>query len=253
MSVTGVERQPWEFRFRLWLLFAAYFLAFFLGYLVDGLLGGRGLPAYVVIGRHLGPDGLRVTSSIGALFAIAGFLIRWWASSYHRAGVVMDTALHGDRLTVSGPYRHVRNPLYLGNILQAVAIGGIAPPAGLVFIVLFVAIIVMRLISLEEAYLAHVQGKPYLDYCATVPRLLPRLIGIGGEAVGERPDPALGLLVELGTLGFAVVISYFAIALPGRDDHIFWWLWYASFALLFVGGAMSRRLGRMTSSQRASG
>lgn len=240
MTAARLDRQPWEFRFRLWLIMLAYVIGFFGGYAIDFSVGGRGLPAYITLGRHLGVDGVRIAASIGALFAISGFLIRWWGSSY-LTGVVMDSALHADRLTISGPYRYVRNPLYLGSLLQGVAIGGMAPVAGLILIVALLLAIIVRLIKLEEVYLRAIQGQSYLDYCAIVPRLLPRLAPIGAARALERPKPGRGLIVELGALGFAAAITYFAAFLPERDDPTLAALWYSSFFALFLGGFISRR------------
>jgi len=38
---------------------------------------------------------------------------------YLHSSVVNDRQLHPERLVANGPYRWVRNPLYLGNILLA--------------------------------------------------------------------------------------------------------------------------------------
>ena len=48
-------------------------------------------------------------------------LLRTWATSYLRSDVMQDNDLHAEKSSPPGPYRHVRNPLYLGNILMASA------------------------------------------------------------------------------------------------------------------------------------
>lgn len=224
----------------MWLIMLAYFFGFFVGYAIDGALGGSGQPSYNLVGRYLGPDGVRIAYAFGAALAIVGFLIRWWASSY-LAGVVMDSALHGDRLTVSGPYCYVRNPLYLGSLLQAIAIGALAPPPGLILVVGLMLVVIYRLIMLEESYLRATQGQPYRDFCAAVPRLLPRLTPLH-QPIGEKANLLRGLWIELGTLGFAITISYAAIALPERRDPTIYILLYGSILLLFVSATISRRL-----------
>src|ERR1700733_2331479 len=57
----------------------------------------------------------------GALCALAAALLRTWASAYMGASTVQDSALHGDGVVAAGPYRHLRNPLYLGTFLHTVA------------------------------------------------------------------------------------------------------------------------------------
>jgi len=62
------------------------------------------------------------------------------------------------------------------------------------------------------------------------------------QPIGERPNLLRGLWIELGTLGFAITISYVAIALPERRDPTIYILLYGSILLLFVSGMISRRL-----------
>jgi hypothetical protein len=46
-------------------------------------------------------------------------LSRTWASAYLKSDVVYASALKTAALVADGPYRHTRNPLYLGNVLMA--------------------------------------------------------------------------------------------------------------------------------------
>src|SRR5471030_2759735 len=54
-------------------------------------------------------DQASIKAGIG--FIIAGALIRLWSNGY---------AIKNDKLTTSGPYAFVRNPLYLGTFLIAI-------------------------------------------------------------------------------------------------------------------------------------
>src|ERR1700679_3661170 len=54
-------------------------------------------------------DQASIRAAIG--FIIAGALIRLWSNGY---------AIKNDKLTPSGPYAFVRNPLYLGTFLIAI-------------------------------------------------------------------------------------------------------------------------------------
>ena len=83
--------------------------------------------------------------------------------------------MHSDRLTAGGPYRYVRNPLYLGTILLALGLGAMATRFGSAIMVVGVPVIVYRLILREEAGLLASQGESYREYFRAVPRLIPAL------------------------------------------------------------------------------
>jgi protein-S-isoprenylcysteine O-methyltransferase Ste14 len=88
------------------------------------------------------------------MLVTAGAWIRTWGGAYLRSEVVHDSAVHTERLVADGPYRHLRNPLYLGNMFLAVGMSQCWPvePGGVVLI-LGNLLIVLRLIGREEAAL----------------------------------------------------------------------------------------------------
>ena len=78
-------------------------------------------------------------------------------------------------LTVTGPYAHTRNPLYLGAMLMAAgfALALLSWPVALVLALGF-AVIYIPVIASEERFLrATFPG--FTTYCLRVPRLIPRL------------------------------------------------------------------------------
>jgi len=84
-------------------------------------------------------------------------------------------------LTITGPYAHTRNPLYLGSMLIAAgfALALLSWPVALVLAVGF-AVIYIPVIASEERFLR--ATFPGFDaYCRQVPRLIPRLT--------PAPDP----------------------------------------------------------------
>jgi protein-S-isoprenylcysteine O-methyltransferase Ste14 len=97
---------------------------------------------------------------------IAGLLVRAVASGHIRKNAELAT---------TGPYAYVRNPLYLGSILIAIAFliaarnWWIAGGAGAMF-----AFIYIPVVRAEEKYLGSV-FPGYADYCAQVARFWPRL------------------------------------------------------------------------------
>jgi protein-S-isoprenylcysteine O-methyltransferase Ste14 len=238
------ESSPWEFRVRAWIAFAIYFFGFFAGYYIDHVVGGTGTSSYVLIGRHWGDFGIRAAAAIAGAFTLVGFLIRWWGSSYHREGVVFSSRIVTDDLTASGPYRFVRNPLYLGNLLQGIGISMIGPPAATVIIIVLLTAFLYQLIFLEEGQLREAQGEAYARYCAAVPRLIPRLTPAQLTASEKCPNIIFGLITELGTLGFVVWIGYLAVANPERPTIVFIVLFYIAIALFGIGGVVNRRMAR---------
>jgi hypothetical protein len=75
----------------------------------------------------------------------------------------------------AGPFRFVRNPLYIGSVLMAMSIAILMPPSGAVVFLLALSLFYLRLILGEEAFLAGQIGEPYLEYRKRVPRLVPNL------------------------------------------------------------------------------
>src|SRR5579862_1447557 len=101
----------------------------------------------------------------------------------------------GDVLA-DGPHRHMRNPLYLGNFLDFVAVSILMPPSGAAVSLVLLALFLLRLILGEEAFLAPKLGEPYAAYCLAVPRLIPSLRP-RVPAEGRSPNWIRALLGEI--------------------------------------------------------
>ena len=110
---------------------------------------------------------------LGTLCVFAAALLRTWASACLGAAIVQDGNLHGEALVAAGPFRHLRNPLYLGTFLHTLGLALLMPPTGAVFCIVAIALLQLRLIAAEESFLTRKLGDPYLAYCAKVPGLLP--------------------------------------------------------------------------------
>src|SRR5580658_2452652 len=168
------QASEFEFRARFWFIFGLFWLGFLL-YVVDRVNVSVAL-SRLFLGH---PDensaqfGHAVLAffALGTVFVTLGALIRSWAESYLHSSIVHDAALHGEQLVADGPYRYVRNPLYLGNLLLAIGIGVLASRAGFVVLALGMWIFLYRLILREEATLLASQGESYRRYYAAVPRL----------------------------------------------------------------------------------
>lgn len=112
----------------------------------------------------------------GSVPLILGELLRLWAVGHAGGATRSRTLSAASDLVTTGPYAHVRNPLYLGNLLLSLGVCVIANVYWMV-IVLLVGYFVQYLpiIASEEAYLRKFCGAAYQTYYAAVPRFIPRL------------------------------------------------------------------------------
>ncbi len=240
--------SEFEFRHRFWVIAAIFWVGFSL-YAIDHNNSGHML-AQSLSHLHRATSSTldhRLVFAAAALIAVLASTIRTWGTAYLRPDVMVSMRLQTSRLVADGPYRFVRNPLYLGNIMIAVAMGLMASRLGLAFLVIGNAVFVYRLILREEAELEATQGDGYRDYCAAVPRLLPALCP-RVSAAGGVPDFLAGLLGELFFWTFTASLLVFAVTL---NQRLYYWVLGSAFLVyalsLFAinrrGKGRSRRAG----------
>ena len=113
---------------------------------------------------------------LGAGLLVAGLTLHSWSAAV--------LAVHGSRrgqaatLVVTGPYRFVRNPIYLAGMTLIGGVGLLYEPWHVTDGVMPVALFVyfhLAVISVEEPALRSQFGARYRAYCQRVPRWLPRL------------------------------------------------------------------------------
>ena len=143
---------------------------------------------------------------VAALIAAVGAILRLWGTAYLGAATVHSMDIKAGALTADGPYRYVRNPLYLGSACMVAAIAFILPATGAVFVVVVLTLFKLRLILAEEAFLALRLGEPYQAYMRAVPRLIPRLC-TSLPAAGNSPHWAQAVLAELFPLGLFFTLA----------------------------------------------
>lgn len=144
---------------------------------------------------------------LGIVFALTAAGLRTWGSAYLGNDVVQDGDMHvpmsptpfasaaRPQVLTAGPFRHVRNPLYLGTLLHTFALALLMPRSGAIVAIVAAGVLQVRLILAEESYLAAKIDEPYRTYCATVPRLWPRLRA-SIPSSGQRARWAQALLGE---------------------------------------------------------
>jgi protein-S-isoprenylcysteine O-methyltransferase Ste14 len=103
----------------------------------------------------------------GFAVGLIGAALRGWASGHLRKD---------QQLTVRGPYRMTRNPLYLGSFLMVcgcvVAGGNLFLSIGVPILFLLIYLPVMRA---EESHLYRIFAEDYPAYAKSVPLILPKL------------------------------------------------------------------------------
>jgi len=215
-----MKATEFEFRQRFWLIMILFWGGFWL-YQLDHV----NIVEWAVHRTIPGHGSLQAILTRAA-FAFAAFLLllaawlRTWAAAYLRSSVVHDPLLHTEAVVADGPYRYMRNPLYLGGLLLTVGFGLLASRAGFVFMVAGMTLLYFRLMGLEEANLVREQGESYREFCRLVPRFWPSLaprIPRGNLA----PQWGQAFLGELFMWGFFVGVGCFAITL---NIHITWWI-----------------------------
>ncbi len=204
----AVSDTPWDFRNRALVFGLIYGIGFFVGFNLQANIYHDLTPSYALLGARWGDAGVHAAAWLAALVALAGWLIRVWGSSYLSSGIVWSDVVRTGVLRVSGPYRYVRNPLYLGNLLLALGIGMLGPPSAATIIIVGNIIFVYRLIAIEERSLLQAHGQAYEAYRKSVPRLLPRLTPAALPATDQRPSWSDGLRGELFMAGFAFAMLY---------------------------------------------
>jgi hypothetical protein len=170
--------------------------------------------------------------------AVASALVAWfWRASgtaYIGRGVVFAKDVQRNQLIVAGPFRHVRNPLYLGNVFLAYSAAVLAPPVGFLIIVLGNAGFGAVLGAEESHQMAGRYGRLYRAFRAAVPAFVPRLTPAavtGSMSVEPAWKPAL--LGESFCLALALAIV--PVALYGRAGMpAFWLIWVPALGL-FIG------------------
>ncbi|MDA8066621.1 MAG: isoprenylcysteine carboxylmethyltransferase family protein [Thermaerobacter sp.] len=182
------EGTPWYFRHRVPL-----FMALYVG---SGWVGG-GPPVWRLAAAALsgsGGDGAwaRGLWAGAGLLMVAGGALRCWGVAYLPRGVPVDSAVRTDSLRVAGPYRHVRNPLYLGLLVISIGFAVLDRPVGALVLVAGSAALAIFLIRSEEAAMQRRWGSSYAEYCRRVGALWPRCRAATGGAAPAAWAAALG-------------------------------------------------------------
>jgi protein-S-isoprenylcysteine O-methyltransferase Ste14 len=143
-----------------------------------------------------------VTLAAGVSIALLGLALRAWAAGH---------LAKNQRLATSGPYAHVRNPLYVGTLMVGAgfAVAGGRPLVGGA-LVLFFILWYLPVVEEEERHLAKILPG-YDEYRRRVPKLWPAISArySGGEpfrfALYRKNREYQALVAFVATLALLVV------------------------------------------------
>lgn len=216
-----IAATRFEYRFR----YVLHGLIFALGFTAPWERGWTQVGQHTVwlrlasyLSRH-GMDFMASTNAVLALaclFAVSAAALRVWAAAYMGASVVHREHMAADRVVADGPYRYLRNPLYLGTVLYTLALASLMHPSGAAVTVILIVVLQLRLMVSEEKFLKETLGPAYTEYCALVPRIVPRLKSRVVRG-GTRPHWGSAVLGEVMFVGTA--ISF--VALGWKYDAVF--------------------------------
>lgn len=113
--------------------------------------------------------------AIGFFFVLCGEALRFWGVAYAGSLTRVTGSVGAPEVVMAGPFAHVRNPLYVGNILTYLGIG-IMSNALFPWLTLLAAVWFVfqyyEIVLLEEEFLAKEFGEVYKSYRSHVPRFL---------------------------------------------------------------------------------
>jgi protein-S-isoprenylcysteine O-methyltransferase Ste14 len=202
--------SDFEFRHRMSLIAGIFAVAFCCSWIDPRNAGDAlarrliswGVPASDAGGRH-------VAFLLAFALVAAGAALRTWGTAHLEVETMEDARLRSERLVVAGPYRHVRNPLYLGNLLVATGVGFLASRLGFIVLVAGMGVFLVRLILREEQHLLRRHGaafKPFLE----VPRLWPAWRARVAGSSTARPRWIPAVLAELLMWAAAAAMGVYA-------------------------------------------
>lgn len=143
---------------------------------------------------------------VASVFAALSVLMRVWGTAYLGPTIVHSLSMKAGSVVADGPYRCLRNPLYLGLWFMVAALAFLMPPTGALCTMVLITIFLVRLTLGEEAFLAARLGEPYQAYLRAVPRFLPRLRSLLPSS-GARPQWLRAILAELTPIGIFIAIA----------------------------------------------
>lgn len=231
-----MKATPFEFRFRILIAVLLYVLGFWAPWTRYGAVAPDttvwlALSTWTArLGWLSLNDATVLVTSLAIFFVVAGTALRIWGTACLGSSVVQSSTMHAGPVVASGPYRFLRNPLYLGTWSFSLGVSILMPPSGAIVFLLATFVFYFRLMLGEEAFLAAQLGEPYVHYLRTVPRIVPSFRpSVSGS--GLRAQWSQAFLGEIFPLAFACC---FAVLAWDYDAHLLLKCVLVSFGLSLV-------------------
>lgn len=146
---------------------------------------------------------------LGLFILVVVQAFRMYSASY-LWGRQAVAQVEADFLCTSGPYAHVRNPLYLGNFLIGIGLCiAINEWYAYALFITSYAIVYFIVIPYEERFLKEKFGDVYTEYKAHTGRLLPRFNGYKGN-MNVIPNYRAGIL---GEIHVPIILTIFLVVI----------------------------------------
>jgi protein-S-isoprenylcysteine O-methyltransferase Ste14 len=210
-----MKASAFEFRLRLWITAGLITLGFWAPWIEAWGIGSRiSLLEWTALEMsRLGllPFTIATPIVIGfsVLIAAIGAALRIWGSAWLGPAIVQHRQFQAGSVMADGPYRYVRNPLYIGTWCMVAAMAFLMPPTGALFAMALITMFQLRLIFAEEAFLTLQLGQPYQAYLNAVPRLIPRL-RTTLPRTGRKPHWLHALFSEITPIGVFIALAGFS-------------------------------------------
>lgn len=135
----------------------------------------------------------------GGAVAFVGILVRAWASGH---------ITKNERLAVTGPYAHTRNPLYFGSFLIGAGFAMVAHWALLLVVVAFWVLVYAPTMEREKANISGRFPEAYARYSENVPAFVPRVTPWREES---SDDGAFSLDLYMRHGEWKALLTYLAV------------------------------------------
>ena len=162
---------------------------------------------------------------IGFAISLIGEALRLWGVSWAGSETRRTGEVGGTFLVISGPFAHVRNPLYVGNIILYLGLGIMSMalfPYLQIIAILFFIVQYLFIVKEEENFLKTKYTSDYEKYIENVPRFRWRLTPYKNESI-EQPEFILskGLKSETRSLqAFSIAALLIIVKWYLRSNNI---------------------------------
>ena len=208
------ELTVFEIRHAKWLRLVLFALA------VGSYLFDRDDVIWVFAPWHTAPERAVARSifACAALLVAVAASLRTWAQAYESCDSSYELEAKGGTWYANGPFRHVRNPFAVGDLIFVAGIGFLLSRTGVLVAFVGIALLNLRFVAGRERKLGKEYGERWSELCRIVPRFLGSLRH-RIPAKGNEPQWGKAFRVEASYWGYFLMLTAFAASLR---DGVAW-------------------------------